>query len=213
MFYFVVCGTTAPGTVLSHTTLAACCPDTCHSSSKATWLAVVIIFLISGLGLHTSDFGNVILNKKFFNVFVQVYNFGIVSAIVYWVSKTLERTRILPPELATGMIICSCLPMAVNATIVLTGAANGSEAAAIFHSTLGNIVGIFLSPLLIRMYLPGASGDTKLTDVFLDLFYRVLTPLMVGQFLKHFSASMRAFYAKYKRYFKKTQESCLIFIV
>jgi sodium/bile acid cotransporter 7 len=146
-------------------------------------------------------------------MFVQVYNFGIVSAIVYGVSQILLTAHILPSELTTGMIICSCLPMAVNATIVLTGAANGSEAAAIFHSTFGNIVGIFLSPLLIRMYLPGASGETKLTDVFLDLFYRVLTPLIIGQTLKHCSASVRTFYAKYKRYFKKTQESCLVFIV
>lgn len=174
---------------------------------------MIIIFIISGLGLRTSEFGQVIFQKIPFNIFVQVYNFGFVSAFVFGVSKALLAANILPKELTTGMIICSCLPMAVNATIVLTGAAHGNEAAAIFHSAFGNIVGIFLSPLLIIAYVPGASGDASLVEVFLGLVYKVLIPLIVGQILRLTSEPVRNFYIKYKKIFKKVQEWCLVFIV
>jgi sodium/bile acid cotransporter 7 len=104
--------------------------------SVATWIAVAIMFLISGLGLRTY-------------IFVQVYSFGFVSAFVFGISKGLLAANVLGEALTAGMIICSCLPMAVNSTIVLTAVADGNEAAAIFHSAFGNMVGKFLSPLLI----------------------------------------------------------------
>jgi predicted Na+-dependent transporter len=81
-----------------------------------------------------------------------VLNFGVVSAFVFGVTRFLVDTvHVLHKTLADGMVVCSCVPMAINIVLVLTGSANSDEAAAIFHTTLSNIAGIFLSPMLILM--------------------------------------------------------------
>lgn len=102
--------------------------------------------------------------------------------------------------------------MAINVVIVLTGAANGDEAAAIFHTTFGNIIGIFLSPVMILMYL-GQAGDVNLADVFLNLTLRVIVPLIIGQVLRALSQTVTEFVTKYKKRLKRVQEWTLVFIV
>jgi sodium/bile acid cotransporter 7 len=163
--------------------------------------------------MRSSEFGKVIYQKIPFHMFVQVYDFLVVSAVVFGVAKALLATGILHEALSNGMIICSCLSMSVNAVIVLTSAANGNEAAAIFHSALGNIVGIFLSPVLIVAFLPGASSNVNLAMVFLDLTYKVLIPLIIGQVLRLSLKTVREFYTRHKKCFKKAQEYSLVFIV
>jgi len=79
----------------------------------ATWIAVIFIFTLSGLSLKSRELKKAILNLKF-NLFVQIFNLGIVSCIVYFVSRGLESINVLEIDLANGMVICSCLPMTVN---------------------------------------------------------------------------------------------------
>ena len=122
------------------------------------------------------------------------------------------------------MIAQSCLPhacsnivlsfslVAINMTIVLTGAAGGDEAAAIFNASIGNLVGIVLSPVLILWYL-GASGDMDLQKVFSELSLRVLLPLLIGQVLQRQTPRLRNFFEAHRRRFKKSQEYALVYIV
>jgi len=177
----------------------------------STWLAVAIIFVLSGMGLRTEELGAA-FQRMHFNGFVQFFNFGVVSIVVYAVSRFLATTGILIQALADGMVICSALPMAINIVIVLTASAKGDEAAAIFNATFGNIIGIFLSPVLILLYL-GTSGDISLGTVFYKLTLRVIVPLVIGQVAQKFWVQARDYYRKHKPIFKKVQELSLVFIV
>jgi sodium/bile acid cotransporter 7 len=177
----------------------------------ATWIAVVFIFVMAGLGLKTSEFSKA-LQQVWFNATVQLYNFGVVSAGTYGVSRALEAASILSKDLADGMVVCACLPMTINMVLVLTKSAGGDEAAAIFNAAFGNLLGVFLSPVLILGYL-GVTGDVDLADVFYKLALRVLAPVVVGQLLQHFSRRAVLFVKKYKPYFKQAQQYCLVFIV
>jgi solute carrier family 10 (sodium/bile acid cotransporter), member 7 len=103
--------------------------------------------------------------------------------------------------------------MSINAVIILTTAAHGDIAASIFHTTVGNITGIFLSPVLIVLYLPSVSADVDLPHVFLDLTYKVIIPLFCGQIIHILVKHAREFYKAHKKIFKTIQESSLVFIV
>lgn len=177
----------------------------------ATWIAVIFIFVMAGLGLKTEELSKA-LQRVVFNSFVQIYNFGIVSSIVYGFSRALSQTNVLTPELADGMTICACLPLTVNMCLVLTKSSGGDEAAAVFNSAFGNMSGVFITPLLILGYL-GVEGNVSLGTVFLKLGLRVVLPIAVGQILQKFSKLTVAFVKKYKKHFKKVQEWCLVFIV
>jgi sodium/bile acid cotransporter 7 len=167
--------------------------------------------VLVGLGVKTKELSQA-FKRLGFNAFVQVFNFGFVSAVVFGFTRLLLSVNWVNKDLAAGMVICSCLPTANNAVHVLTTAAGGDVAAAVFNSTFGNILGIFLSPALIVGYL-GSSSNIAVVDILYKLALRVVLPLAVGQLLQNVSPPVVAFAAKHKMCFKKAQEYCLVFIV
>jgi solute carrier family 10 (sodium/bile acid cotransporter), member 7 len=180
---------------------------------SAGWVATGIIFFISGLGLKTKELMKVLFHRLYFNIFVEVYNFFLVSAFVFGISRALASSGALPPALADGLAITATLPMSINAVIVMTQASHGDEAAAIFHTAFSNFTGIFLSPVLIVLYLPSITVDVDLLEVFKELTYKIIIPLAIGQIVHLLCTPLREFYFAHKVTFKKTQEYCLIFIV
>ena len=103
--------------------------------------------------------------------------------------------------------------MSINLGIVLTARCGGKEAAAVLHSAVGNIVGIFLTPALILLYLPSFGAEVNILMVILSLILRVLVPLIAGQLVQRFFTQVHEFYIKHKPKFKKVPEFLLVFIV
>ena len=102
--------------------------------------------------------------------------------------------------------------MTVNMVIVLTKSAGGDEACALLNASMGNLLGVFVTPALILGYL-GQQSDIKFIDVVLKLLYRVVIPIIFGQILQNFAKSALDFVTKHKPKFGKAQEFCLTFIV
>jgi solute carrier family 10 (sodium/bile acid cotransporter), member 7 len=167
--------------------------------------------VLSGLSLRTDEFSQA-FQQIYFNISIQVFNFGLVSGTVFLFSRALVRLNWLDEVLANGMVVCGCCPMAINIVIVLAASANGDEASAVFNTTISNIVGIFLSPALILGYLGSTSG-INFGQVCYKLSLRVVLPLVIGQVLQKKSPTVARFATGHKWHFKKTQESCLVFIV
>jgi len=177
----------------------------------ATWIAVVFIFILAGMGIKTEEFAKAFQRLRF-NAFLQLFNFGAVSGIVFGFSRLMVLAGALPQSLADGMTICASLPITVNMVLVLTASAGGEESAAVFNAAFGNLVGVFLSPMLIHMYL-GVRGQVDLGSVFFKLGLRVILPIAIGQFLQKFVPPAKEFVKNYKKYFKNAQQYCLVFIV
>lgn len=147
----------------------------------ASWIAVVFIFVMSGLSLKTKEIMKAAGNIKF-NIFVQVFNMGFVPAVCYGVSRLLNTTGALTLDLCDGIVVCACLPMTVNMVIVLTKSGGGDEATALLNASVGNLLGVFITPALI-LGLLGQSSDIKFLNVVLKLVYRVVIPIIFGQLL------------------------------
>ena len=177
----------------------------------ATWIAVMIIFLLSGISLKSEEFAKAFQSFSF-NVFVQVFNFGIVSSVTYGFSRAMISVGALSQSLADGMVIGTCVPITINMVLVLTKSSGGDEAAAVFNAAFGNLTGVFLSPALVLGYL-GVKGAVDLKSVFVKLALRVVLPLVIGQIFHKYSTTVVEFVKKNKKHFKKVQEYCLIFII
>jgi len=177
----------------------------------AGWIAVILIFLMAGLALRTEEFVKA-FQQIYFNAFVQLYNFGFISACVFGFSRLIITLGAISKELGDGLAICGCLPITVNMCVVLTKAAGGDEAAAIFNTAFANMIGIFISPLLIVLYI-GVQGGVDTAKTFQDLSIKVLLPLFVGQVLQKTSKLVIRFVKKFKKYFLRGQEYCLVFIL
>ena len=75
------------------------------------------------------------------------------SAVVYGVVSLCATNRnFMDPGLLVGMIFTGCVPTTISSNIVMTRQAHGNTALTVVQSTLGNLLGPFLSPLLIQIY-------------------------------------------------------------
>merc|ERR1711966_533961 len=150
----------------------------------ATWIAVVFIFLLVGLGLKSEEFSKA--GKQ-----------GGFNSFVFGVSRLLTHYEVINRDLADGMVICASLPLTINMCVVLTKASGGDEAAAVVNTAMWNMVGVFLSPLLILGYI-GQTGTVNQWVVFYKLAIRVILPIVVGQLLKYFVPAVANFVKKHK---------------
>jgi solute carrier family 10 (sodium/bile acid cotransporter), member 7 len=166
---------------------------------------------LAGLGLRTSELVNAFKQLRF-NVFVQTFNFGLVSSTVFLITRLLININALDKSLADGMVICACLPMSINMVFILSKQAGGDEAAAIFNAAFGNMSGVFLSPLLILGYL-GVMPGVNMGEVFYKLSLQVVLPVIIGQLLQKYSTTVVTFAKTHKSKLSAAQQYALLFII
>lgn len=181
-----------------------------HPEITATWIAIIFIFLLSGINLPTAEFVDVFGAWKF-HIFIQLFSFGISSVIIFGVSRLLYKVDFISIELADGMALVGTLPMTINSAYVLTKCADGDEAAALLNSIMGNMIGIFLSPALLLLYI-NVKGDIDVGQVFIKLILRVVLPTVAGQILQKTTAILE-WMAQHKRFVKQLHQFSMGFIV
>jgi sodium/bile acid cotransporter 7 len=100
-------------------------------------------------------------------------------------------------------VTLSCLPPPVSSAVILTQAAGGNEAAAVFNSAFGSVLGIFVTPLLLFQLVTcrkttivypivnaflfmqtGVSTAVSASSILSQLSLTVLLPLIVGQLVR-----------------------------
>ena len=153
-----------------------------------TYLCVAVIFIVTGCTLPTRVLIQNYTRWKI-HLFVQIQSFLMTSAIVYGVvSLCAMNPKFMDPGLLVGMIFTGCVPTTISSNIVMTRQAHGNTALTVVQSTLGNLLGPFLSPLLLQMYT--ASNDWYTTILprsdeggYGEIYKRVFKQLGLSLFL------------------------------
>ncbi|GME28993.1 uncharacterized protein K452DRAFT_331993 [Neofusicoccum parvum] len=158
-------------------------------------LAPALIFFINGCTLPTKVLWENLTRWKL-HIFIQTQCFLLTSAIAFGVvSITALNKTFMDPGLLNGIIILSCLPTTISFNVLMTRKSNGNTALTLTQSTIGNILGPFISTALIRVYtsthawytstLPKATGGYGETyrKVFKQLGLTLFLPLLVGQLI------------------------------
>ncbi|KAK9763194.1 LRR receptor-like serine/threonine-protein kinase RGI2 [Basidiobolus ranarum] len=159
---------------------------------------VSLIFLLSGLSMKTRVLARTIMMWRLHSV-VQFISLCLIPFFVYGVSKLLNLTPINKYLLA-GLIVMSSTPTTISSNVVMTKAALGNESAALTNATLGNVLGVFISPLLFyglisESLVPHSGSDTSvgLLRVFIELGITVILPVIIGQIIQFIAPNKVAF--------------------
>ncbi|BAU38138.1 hypothetical protein APT_01056 [Acetobacter pasteurianus NBRC 101655] len=89
--------------------------------------------------------------------------------------------NLMQPEIWMGVLFLCCLPSTVQSSIAFTSIGGGNVPAAVCAATASNVLGIFITPVLVGLILSkhgGAAGNT------LDIVYQLLLPFILGQVLQ-----------------------------
>ncbi|KNC51359.1 sodium/bile acid cotransporter 7 [Thecamonas trahens ATCC 50062] len=148
------------------------------------YIAVGLIFLLSGLSLKTRELGKSALYWKY-NLYFFVWVF-VFSPIAWFALRYLLDLSdwFSNEDLLDGLVVMGVLPSTISSQIVLAKAMGGNDAASLFNATFTNLVGVILSPLLLVVLL-GNSGSVSASKLLLDLVISILIPIVIGQFLQY----------------------------
>jgi len=170
------------------------------------WL-IAAIFLLAGLGLPTRALSDAATRWRA-HALIQGLSFVVAPLLVLALDPLLGLAGV-DPALRQGFLVLGALPTTIAGCVAFTRAAGGDEAIALCNSTLGNLLGIVVTPALL-IALTGRVAAVPAAEVLRHLLLMVLLPLAIGQVLRQARpAAMDAA----KRWFGTLTSLCLLAIL
>ncbi|CAM1154845.1 SLC10A7 (predicted) [Pycnogonum litorale] len=153
-----------------------------HPEITVRYVAVSIIFFLSGLSLKTQELTTAVLQIRL-HAFVQCFTLIFIPIFVQLIVIVLRKVGDVNEWLLKGLVALSCMPPPVSSAVILTKATGGNEGAAIFNSAFGSFLGIFFTPVTLLHFF-GATASVPLSSTIWQLLLTVVLPLIIGQIFR-----------------------------
>lgn len=100
-----------------------------------------------------------------------------------------------------GTFYLAALPSTVSSSVVMVSIAKGNIPAAIFNASISSLIGVFVTPLWMGLYLSAGSGDFDMGQIMGKLVLQVLLPVTLGIFLHRYWGGFADRHKKQLRFF------------
>ncbi len=175
--------------------------------SAMAHVGVSLIFFFYGLLLSPKKLLEGISNWRL-HLLIQCTTFLLFPLIV--LLARLLTGSLVNDTLWLGVFFVACLPSTVTSAVVMVSIAGGNIPAAIFNASLSMLIGIFITPLLMGLYMGASSGSFELGPILLKLLWQVLLPVVVGILL---NAKFGAFADKHRKRLRYFDQGVILLIV
>lgn len=117
---------------------------------------------------------------------------------------------VLTPALYLGLLYTSLLPSTVQSSVTFTSIARGNVAAAVVSASLSNLLGVFLTPLLV-IALMNSSGQASVHPrAVLDIVLQILVPYVVGQLSRRWTGR---FVERHRKPLRLVDQAIIVLVV
>lgn len=176
--------------------------------SRAAQIGVSVIFFFYGLKLNWTKIYEGLANYRL-HIVVHLATFVLfpllILPLVYLFGQT-EETRLL----WLGVFFLATLPSTVSSSVIMVNIARGNVPAAIFDASISSMVGVFLTPLWMQIFIAGQAGSRELSQVLVLLVVQVLVPIAMGVFLHRFWGT---FAERHSKLLGKFDQAVILLIV
>lgn len=142
------------------------------------------------------------------HVFIQSATF--VFYPLLWLIFDDVFLSIMPSALAFGFCYLLVLPSTISSSVTMTGVAKGNVPGAIFNASLSSILGVFITPLLIQIFMKFEGIELDYMASVKSIFLLLVIPMIAGQLSRPF---LSAFAKKHKAVIGKIDKYVIILIV
>ncbi|MBJ8347676.1 bile acid:sodium symporter family protein [Antrihabitans sp. YC2-6] len=173
----------------------------------ATTVAIFLLFLLYGARLSPREALDGLKHWRLHSVvlattFVLFPLIGLAARILV--------PHVLTDELYTGVLFMCLVPSTVQSSIVFTSMAKGNVAGAVVSASVSNIVGVFLTPLLVIL-LMNTTGEAKVDpSSVVNIVAQLLLPFVLGQLLRPL---VKDWVTKYARPTKIVDRGSILLVV
>ena len=142
-------------------------------------IGIGLIFFFYGIKLSPSEFRSGFANYRV-HLLIQMCTFVVFPLLTLMFIPLFEDG--VRSELWLSLFFLSALPSTVSSSVVMVSMAKGNIPVAIFNASASGLLGIFLTPLLMSVFLTG-SAQFEFSTVLTKLFLQVILPLTLGLLL------------------------------
>jgi len=138
-------------------------------------IAIALLFFLHGAKLSREA---VVAGLTHWRLHLTILAFTFVLFPV--LGLAISKSGVLSPTLSSGMLFLCCLPSTVQSSIAFTSIGRGNVAAAVCAASASNLLGIFLTPVLVGLLMQ-AHGDVGGWDSIKSIVLQLLVPFVAGQ--------------------------------
>ncbi|MEZ9553036.1 bile acid:sodium symporter family protein [Vibrio breoganii] len=146
-----------------------------------TVLGIALVFFLHGLGLSPKAIVEGLSNWKL-HLYVQGATF--VAYPLLWVVFGQGFMAYMPAALAFGFCYLFVLPSTISSSVAMTAIGKGNLPGAIFNASLSSILGVFITPLLIQVFMGLEGAELNLMDSVISISKMLLLPMILGQVMR-----------------------------
>jgi sodium/bile acid cotransporter 7 len=103
-----------------------------------------------------------------------------------------------------GIFYVAILPSTVSSSVVMVSIGGGNMPAAIFNASISSLIGVFVTPMWISLFLNTSEGDYSIWPVIGKLTLQVIFPVILGMLLHSRLGSLAEKYRQHLKYFDQT---------
>ena len=149
---------------------------------KITTIAIAVLFFLHGAKLSREAIVQGILHWRLHGV---VFAF---TFLVFPLLGLLAKPFLLPllgQQLYWGFLFMCFLPSTVQSSIAFTSVAKGNVAAAVVSASFSNLVGMFITPIMVSLFIFGQTQHSyDATSSVVQIALLLLLPFVAGQVLR-----------------------------
>lgn len=196
--------------LLSCVTLAAFFPADGRFADvldKATWVAVSLLFFLHGAKLSREA---VVAGMLHWRLHLMVLGTTFVLFPLFGLVLQPLLSPLIGSDLMLGVLFLCVLPSTVQSSIALTSVARGNLPAAVCSASASNLLGIFLTPLLVGMVLAARDAGGTSLDSVLKIVVQLLVPFIAGQLARPL---ISGWVARQKNLVKVVDQGAILMVV
>ncbi|MDO4576159.1 MAG: bile acid:sodium symporter family protein [Planctomycetia bacterium] len=174
----------------------------------ANW-GVSVIFFFYGLRLNWVKICEGLSNLRL-HVVVHLATFVLFPLLVLpfaWYFRNAEENLRL---LWLGTFFLATLPSTVSSSVVMVNLARGNVPAAIFDASISSLLGVFLTPLWMQVFVASSGEGKSLGPVVVSLVLQVIVPVVLGIVLHR---GLGWFSQRYDKTLRQFDQAVILLIV
>jgi sodium/bile acid cotransporter 7 len=144
-------------------------------------LLVIGLFSLVGLTLPTESIGRGLREWRL-HAYLQLCIF-VLSPLAFALAALPFRGS-MDGMVQIGFYALGCLPTTVTSCIVFTQTSEGNVVGSTFNAALSNVAGVFLSPLILSLFLQGSGRGLppeEVARIIKNLALTMVVPILAGQ--------------------------------
>ncbi|OCH81182.1 bile acid:sodium symporter family protein [Gordonia sp. UCD-TK1] len=190
--------------------VAAFLPVRGAAAEALDWVVIVAIaalFFLYGTRLHPRE---ALEGLRHWRLHVTILAFTFIVFPIVGLALKPVVEPLIGEDLYAGLLFLCLVPSTVQSSIAFTSMARGNIAGAIVSASTSNILGVFLTPLLVVALMQNA-GDISIdaTSV-LKIVAQILVPFLLGQLARRW---VGPFFTRHAKITKLADRGAIVLVV